>query len=214
LAGRAAVCCGGWVFGVALLCAFYSRHTCLHESTQRFEVEAARVVEFTTLALVQDTAKQPREMLRKHYELETERQQFDYVALIVGERIAIAHSQDWEGLAADYATSTATDFPASAKVPRPGVITVRTNEDSNRLEGSAVLPYGDERTAVLLYLARDLADIHGAAWARFRAVLSLGCLLALVAGGMAYNFLRINAALPLRKLQSRIRRRGLGSEQI
>ncbi len=209
LPARAAVCCGGWVLGVAVLCAFYSRHTCLRETTQRFDTEAARAVEFTTLALLQDTAKQPRELLRKYYQLETKRRHFDHIALIVGGQIAIAHSLDWEGLNADYATSDASGFLARVKAPRPGVITIRTNEDLDRLEGLAVLPYGDERTAVLLYLARDSAAIGGAAWARFGAVFGLGSLLALVAGGIAYNFFRVNAAIPLATLQGRIRQRGL-----
>ena len=51
--------------------------------------------------------------------------------------------------------------------------------------------------------------ISGAAWARFGAVFGLGSLLALVAGGIAYNFFRVNAALPLATLQGRIRQRGL-----
>ncbi len=209
LAGRAAICCGGWVLGVAVLCAFYSRHTCLRETTQRFYTEAARVVDFTTLALLQDTAKQPRELLRKYYQLETKRRQFDHIALIVGGQIAVAHSLDWEGLNADYATNDARLFLARVKAPRPGVITVRTNDELDRLEGLAVLPYGDKRTAVLLYLAVDSATIRSAAWARFGAVFGIGSLLALVAGGMAYNFFRVNAALPLTKLQHQIKQRGL-----
>ena len=209
LAGRAAVCCGGWVLGVAVLCAFYSRHTCLSETTQRFHAEAARAVEFTTLALLQDTAKQPRELLRKYYQLETKRRHFDHLALIVGGRIAVAHSLDWEGLSADYATGDALGYLARVKAPRPGVTTVRTNEDLDRLEALVLLPHGDERTPVLLYLAQNSAAIRGAAWARFGSVLSLGSLLALVAGGMAYTFFRVNAALPLATLQGRIRQRGL-----
>ncbi len=209
LPARAAVCCGGWVLGVTLLCAFYSRHTCLRETTQRFNTEAARAVEFTTLALLQDTAKQPRELLRKYYQLETKRRHFDHVALIVSGQIAVAHNLDWEGLDAGYATSDVAGFLARIKAPRPGVITIRTNKELDRLEGLAVLPYGEERTAVLLYLAQDSPAIGGAAWTRFGAVLSLGGLLALVAGGMAYNFFRVNAAIPLGKLQSRIRQRGL-----
>ncbi len=194
---------------MALLCAFCSRHTCLSETTQRFHAEAARAVEFTTLALLQDTTKQPRELLRKYYQLETKSRDFDHIALIVGGRIAVAHSLDWEGLSADYATSDAPGYLARVKAPRPGVTTVRTNEELDRLEALAVLPYGDQRTPVLLYLARDSGTMRGVAWARFGAVLSFGGLLALVAGGMAYTFFRINAALPLGKLQSRIRQRGL-----
>ena len=98
VASRMSLCCAASVLAVALLCGLYSYPKWCDQARRQFEERAGAALQFTKTALLQDEDKHPKELLRKFFQLETKRGHFDQLALVVGRRVAISHSLDWEGL--------------------------------------------------------------------------------------------------------------------
>ena len=197
------------MLALTVICAFGAHRQFRKQAKSQFAQHADIAHQFTALTLRQEVDKQPRDLLRAYFRLETRRGHFDHMALIVGSRIAIAHSLDWEGVDASYAVGRPDRLVDLIAAHSPGTVEVRTNRDLDRLEGIAVMPYGDEHTSVLLYMSGDAGKISQQAWARFWSIMGIGTLLAVAAGVATYLCFRANMVIPLAKLQRRIDQRGL-----
>lgn len=204
------MCCAAAVLAVALLCGLYSYPKWCGQARRHFEERAGAALQFTKAALIQDEDKHPKELLRKFFQLETKRGHFDQLALVVGRRVAISHSLDWEGLELNVLLGQPDRSIAHFLEETPGRISVRTNDDLHKFEAVVRLPYGDEHRPVVLYMSLDSAAMNRTAWSRFGALLRFGSLLAAITGGATYLTFRRHMVIPLAKLHSRINKRGLG----
>lgn len=207
---RMGACCTACVLALAMLCAWSAHRGVWRSTTEAFGDQARHVLKFTRQALQQNIEDQPRVLLHTYYEAEVSRGMFDQIALVIQDRVVIAHSLDWEGLDAGFLLGE----PSKAATPleEAGGVVVRNNRESDRLQGTAVLAFGEESTWVRLFVSRANGSIGQAAWARFWSVLGIGMLLAVGAGGVTFVCFRKVMQIPLARLERRISTRGLETE--
>lgn len=203
--------CTACVMALALLCAWSAHRGVWRSTAEAFGDQARHVLKFTRQALQQNIEDQPRVLLHTYYEAEVSRGMFDQIALVIQDRVVIAHSLDWEGLDARFLLGEPSEATAAPSQEAGGVV-VRHNRESDRLQGTAILAFGEESALVRLFVSRANASISGAAWARFWSVLGIGMLLAGGAGAATFFCFREAMLAPLARLERRISTRGLETE--
>ncbi len=208
---RLAVVATGSVVVLAVLCAGLAYRRSVNRQELQFEQHVAAAEQLTREVLLSDAPSAPGTLLQRYFQLEAREATLDYAAVIIGTRIEISHSRDWQGLEPAQVLGPAT-WEALTAMPPTGTLKTRENQELGRREALVVLPVTQADRPVLLYLAVDHIEIAAGAWGLAWATLRHGLMIAVGVGVVTYLGFQRAVGEPLARLQQHLDETGLPPE--